>query len=352
MNPRLVPPSRLARLSLRMHRDDRLAELARHGSDAAFEAIVYRYRPALVRHCAQVVGHSDADEAVQEALLRAHRALIGGPPVHSLGPWLHAIAHNAALGLLRTRRAGAEYLEHDGEVYDPTEDADRIDALVAAVLSLPARQRQAIVMRELEGRSYDEIAARLGASDGAVRALLNRARASIRERLGALLPLDPVLRWLSSAISGQGGGLTLSGGGALAVKLSGAIMLSTVAPVVVATPMPLASSAPATHHAARPATRVHANLPAAHRAVTVAAARPTIRRFSAITTTTPAAPAHRVTAAASATRGCAEPPRSAAQAPPTQSGALPDGQGARTATPRNTTQIPGQPRPPGQSSGS
>jgi RNA polymerase sigma-70 factor (ECF subfamily) len=80
-----------------MQGDERLAELAGLGSEAAFEAIVHRYRRALLAHCAHVVGESDADEAVQEALLKAHRALAGGTPVHSLGPWLHAIAHNSAL---------------------------------------------------------------------------------------------------------------------------------------------------------------------------------------------------------------------------------------------------------------
>jgi DNA-directed RNA polymerase specialized sigma24 family protein len=78
-----------------MQTDERLAELARLGSEPAFEAIVRRYRPALVRHCAQVVGHDHADEAVQDALLRAHRALADGTPIHSLGAWLHAIAHNS-----------------------------------------------------------------------------------------------------------------------------------------------------------------------------------------------------------------------------------------------------------------
>jgi DNA-directed RNA polymerase specialized sigma24 family protein len=67
-----------------MHRDERLVELARHGSDAAFEVIVHRYRAALVRHCAQLLGDSDAEEAVQDALLRAHRALAGGAVVHNL----------------------------------------------------------------------------------------------------------------------------------------------------------------------------------------------------------------------------------------------------------------------------
>jgi RNA polymerase sigma factor (sigma-70 family) len=258
VNPRLVPPSRLARLSLRVQGDARLAELAGLGSEAAFEAIVHRYRRALLAHCAQVVGDSDADEAVQEALLKAHRALAGGTSVHSVGPWLHAIAHNSALAMLAGRRAGAEYREDDVTAGADPDDVhrERLDALVRALLSLPARQRQALVMREFEGRSYDEIATRLGASNGAVRQLLNRARTSIRERLGAVIPVDFVARWIATASSGPSRAISLAGSGALAAKLSGAVLMSA-APVVAVAPVPDAGPAPApprhvTHAAARP----------------------------------------------------------------------------------------------------
>ena len=143
-----------------MHGDERLAELVGHGSEAAFEAIVHRYRRPLVRHCAQLLGDSDADEAVQDTLLKAHRALAGGTPVHTLGPWLHAIAHNSKLAMLSGRRASAEYREGDVMIEEDADDTnrERLDALVGAVLALPERQRRALVMRELEGRSYDEIA--------------------------------------------------------------------------------------------------------------------------------------------------------------------------------------------------
>jgi RNA polymerase sigma factor (sigma-70 family) len=194
MNPRLLPL-----ISLRMQRDERLAELVGLGSEVAFEVIVHRYRAPLVRHCALVVGRDDADEAVQDALLKAHRALAAGTPVYSLGAWLHAIAHNSALTLLRSRRPAAEYREeHDvaRSAIEPAGEARReqLEALVSALRALPVRQRRALVMRELEGRTYEEIAAQLGASHGAVRQLLNRARCSVRERLAALIPAELVLR--------------------------------------------------------------------------------------------------------------------------------------------------------------
>jgi len=221
-----------------MQRDERLAELVGHGSEAAFEAIVHRYRAPLIRHCARVVGETDADEAVQNALLKAHRALARGATVHSLGGWLHTIAHNSSLELLRQRPQALEYREHVAAVALEIEP-ERLDALVVVLESLPARQRQAIVMRELEGRTYDEIAARLDTSNGAVRQLLNRARTSIRDRLGALIPVELVLRWATMAAGPGSGGaraLTLAGSGALAAKISSAILLSA-APVVAIAPI-------------------------------------------------------------------------------------------------------------------
>jgi RNA polymerase sigma factor (sigma-70 family) len=202
-----------------------------------------------------VVGGDDADEAVQDALLKAHRALASGTPIYSLGAWLHAIAHNSALTLLRHRRLAAEYCEERaGAVPTPGiaggSEQDRLEALVAALLSLPIRQRQALVMRELEGRSYDEIATHLSASHGAVRQLLNRARTSIRARLATLIPVDLALRWAAPAVgSAPSGALTLTSSGAFAAKISSAILLSA-APVVAVTPSPPARATPAPQTAA------------------------------------------------------------------------------------------------------
>ena len=93
-------------------------------------------------------------------------------------------------------------------------------------------------MRELEGRSYEDIAGRLGASDGAVRQLLNRARRSLRETIGALIPAGPLLRWVLAADNGSGAwrALALGGGSAVAAKLTGAAVLSAVSVVTLLPP--------------------------------------------------------------------------------------------------------------------
>jgi RNA polymerase sigma factor (sigma-70 family) len=234
MNPRLVPTSRLARSVLRTQSDERLLELVRSGSDPAFEAIVARYRRSLQRHCARLVGDADSEEAVQEALLRAHAALGRGARVRNVRAWLHVIAHNAALNILRVR-ASRQECTRDGDepaaLHDRTsEQREQLSDLLAALQSLPPRQRDAIVLRELAGLSYEQIADRLGTSDGAVRQLLYRARDAVRDRFGALTGFEPVLRYVLDG--GSGGQVAaaariggLSGGCALTVKVCGAALL-------------------------------------------------------------------------------------------------------------------------------
>jgi len=175
---------------LSAHSDERLTELARDGSTAAFEAIVGRHRRALVHHCARVLGEGDAEEAVQEALVKANRALVRGEHVRALSPWLHTIAHRVALNLLRERTARPACSDHGCEspvrLDESAEVREDLRDVLAAVQSLPVRQRNAIVMLALEGRTYEEIAAQLGATPRAVGQLLNRARRSLHDRVTAL----------------------------------------------------------------------------------------------------------------------------------------------------------------------
>jgi RNA polymerase sigma factor (sigma-70 family) len=193
MNPLLRHQSRLAHAVLRTETDQRLAALARGGSAEAFELIVERHRGPLTRHCRGIVGDADAEEAVQNALIKAHGALARGDRVRHLGPWLHTIAHHAAINILRARAARPESPSTGRELLDVGDDSpqhrERLEEVLGAVQSLPWRQRDAIVMRELEGLTYAQIASRLGATNGAVRQLLGRARRTMRERLGAA-PLD------------------------------------------------------------------------------------------------------------------------------------------------------------------
>src|SRR5829696_5550986 len=90
---------------LRTQSDARLVALAREGHERAFEAIVERYRRQLLRACRRLLPDARAEDALQQALVAAWRGLERGDEVRELRPWLHRIAHNTALNLLRQRRS-------------------------------------------------------------------------------------------------------------------------------------------------------------------------------------------------------------------------------------------------------
>ena len=186
MTPRFVIEA--ARLAgppmLQGQSDRRLVELVRTGNQRAFEAIVERYRRPLLRYCRRLLPPARAEDAVQQAFLNAYIAMQRGDVELNLRPWLYRIAHNACLNALRENGWTHDQIEDvrrgTGSAQDVFERSQELRSVVAAVHMLPARQRQAMVLRELEGCSYDQIAARMRASDGAVRQLLNRARNTLR----------------------------------------------------------------------------------------------------------------------------------------------------------------------------
>lgn len=170
----------------RIRPDAELVGAVRAGSTGAFELIVARYERPLVAYARQVLGgrHHDAEEAVQDALLRALTALrrdADRPIV--LKPWLYAITRNACLDRLRkpVRTVGLEPLQavlHDpaGDPHATVSGREDLRVLIGDLLELPERQRAALVMHELEGRSHEEMAGVLEVSVGASKALVCRAR--------------------------------------------------------------------------------------------------------------------------------------------------------------------------------
>src|SRR5215207_9319126 len=119
---------------LRTQSDARLAALAREGHERAFEAIVERYRRQLLRACRRVLPEARAEDALQHALVAAWRGLERGDEVRDLRPWLHRIAHNASLNLLR--QSGYDYAElHDSlRIADAAEDELERRAVVRQTL--------------------------------------------------------------------------------------------------------------------------------------------------------------------------------------------------------------------------
>jgi len=204
MTPRaLFHPARLARRPvLSTQSDERLVDLVRAGSEPAFETIVERYRRALMRYVSRLLPPERAEDVVQQSFVNAYEAMHRDGAELNLKPWLYRIAHNTALNALRDRGLQHDELDEriDG-VERPDQALERAQGLrdvLVAVQALPDRQRDAIVLRELEGRSYEEIALALGVTDGAVRQLLNRARNSLRAAAAAATPMPLLTRFASA----------------------------------------------------------------------------------------------------------------------------------------------------------
>jgi len=179
-------------------RDDAaLVQAAQAGDQAAFTAIVERYQRRVYRVAYGLVrSHEDADDLAQEAFVRAWKALdrfrVGEP----LYPWLARIVTNLAYSLFRRRKrrpetsieplveAGMQWGTDD----DPaghTADRERAAHLAEAFEELSEDHRTILVLRVVDGLSYDEIARTLEIAPGTVMSRLSRARAELKSRLEA-----------------------------------------------------------------------------------------------------------------------------------------------------------------------
>jgi RNA polymerase sigma factor (sigma-70 family) len=169
----------------------RLGSFSPPGVEREFERLYRRYLADVHRYAAHVLRDAaDAEDVTQAAFVNALRALRRGEQPLKPRAWLIAITHNECLRHFRTRsRRPAEVELDEAYVADTAPDGDvpSPEELRQALGQLSFNQRSALVMRELEGRSYAEIATTLEVSVSAVETLLFRARRALREQLeGAL----------------------------------------------------------------------------------------------------------------------------------------------------------------------
>jgi RNA polymerase sigma factor (sigma-70 family) len=208
---------------LRTQPDRRLVRLVREGYEGAFEEIVRRYRKPLDRFAASIVG-SRSEDVTQDAFSKALLALRGSEQEIDLRPWLYRIVRNTALNDLRDRPPAVEQLEESltggPSAAIEAERREEIRDLMARLRALPEPQRAAIVMRELEGLSHEEIASALGISGGAARQTIHRARSSLRNGVGLLVPL-PLLRLLFDHAGEAAGGTAAVGATGTAAAVGG-----------------------------------------------------------------------------------------------------------------------------------
>lgn len=171
--------------------DAELAAEACGGDSQAFGALVERHaeRARRVARAALLDSH-DADDAVQDALFSAWRAIGRFDPARPFGPWFLRIVVNAAADLRRRRK-----LRQTDEVPEsaadtgptPDRDTDRAllrEALDQALATLPERRRMALVLHDAEGYVHEEIATMLGVPVGTVRSDVFHARRAMRAALG------------------------------------------------------------------------------------------------------------------------------------------------------------------------
>lgn len=229
--------------ALRVQTDERLVLLAGEGHQPAFDELVRRHRAPLVAYACGLVRFDQAEDVVQEAFARLHTALAReAAPVEVL-PWLYVVCRNRALNLIRDERAHDQLDENYDGVPQPPEIAMRHEELadlVAQIKDLPRNQREALVQREMEGRSHDHIGASLGVSATSARGLIFRARTTLRSAAGSVITL-PLLRALLEteparatgiAAAGSGGAAGLAGGSAAVLAVKGAAVLAGVATLV------------------------------------------------------------------------------------------------------------------------
>jgi RNA polymerase sigma-70 factor (ECF subfamily) len=164
----------------------------RAGRAEAFEVIVRRHYPGLLHVAEQRCGSGAlAEDAVQLALVRAHRYLSRGTAVDNLGAWLRRIVYNCATDLLKSERKDRADLDLASSVAAPSEDAlerDEVRQLVAdAIAKLPEIYRAPLTMCYLHGIEASEIAHQLHDNLHSIKSRLARGRRELQRRLEGVL---------------------------------------------------------------------------------------------------------------------------------------------------------------------
>jgi RNA polymerase sigma factor (sigma-70 family) len=202
----------LARRSplLKLQGDERLIAMCRNGNPGAFETIVDRYQGRLLGFCRQMLGSTeDAEDVLQEVFVNAYRAMLADDREINLRPWLYRIARNRCLNHLRKPTADAQEsmdmvpMVEAGSTAEKVHNREEFRQLLADVSKLPETQRSALLLREMDAMSYEEIASAMDTSVPSVKSLLVRARISLAEASQArLLTCGEVRLELAEAAEG------------------------------------------------------------------------------------------------------------------------------------------------------
>jgi RNA polymerase sigma-70 factor, ECF subfamily len=168
--------------------DGWLVNKARAGDMDAYEVLVRRHRDRIYRIALRMLGdRHDAEDIAQDVVIQVWTALAGFTGASSFTTWLYRIVVNRCLNQLRRRRWTRPVLESDPQPTAGAEDTviarQRAGAAMEAIAALPSDQRAVIVLHQLEGLSYREVAAVVNISEDAVRGRWHRARLNLMESL-------------------------------------------------------------------------------------------------------------------------------------------------------------------------
>jgi RNA polymerase sigma factor (sigma-70 family) len=173
---------------LKLQPDEKLVALIRDGHEHAFEALFDRYHSRLLAFCRNMLRSTeDAEDVLQEVFVKAHAAMLADERTINARPWLYRIARNRCLNHLRRPVAdGVDTMdvlpsEHGVTTAERVQKREDFRALVEDVGELPETQRTALLLRELDALSYEEIATAMDTTVPAVKSLLVRARMSLAE---------------------------------------------------------------------------------------------------------------------------------------------------------------------------
>ncbi|MBM3667668.1 MAG: sigma-70 family RNA polymerase sigma factor, partial [Actinobacteria bacterium] len=195
---------------LRFQDDAALVTLTRRGHQHAFEALVERYQSRLLGFCRQMLGSTeDAEDVLQEVFVAAYNAMIADEREIAVRPWLYRICRNRCLNHLRKPTADGQdtmdTMPHMNGVttLERVQNREEFRNLLADVSHLPETQRSALLLREIEAMSYEEIAQAMDTTVPGVKSLLVRARIALAESTQARqLTCDEVRVQLAEAAEG------------------------------------------------------------------------------------------------------------------------------------------------------
>ncbi|MGH2909022.1 MAG: RNA polymerase sigma factor, partial [Solirubrobacteraceae bacterium] len=195
---------------LRLQSDERLITLLRRGNTSAFEVLVSRYESRLLAFCRHLLGsREDAEDVLQEVMTAAFNAIVADDRPINVRPWLYRIARNRSLNhLRRTQAIGVDSMDHHlsengTSTADKVHQREEFRMLVGDIQGLPETQRTALVLREMDALSYEQIAVAMETTVSSVKSLLVRARVSLTEAAEArLLSCDEVRMELAAIAEG------------------------------------------------------------------------------------------------------------------------------------------------------